>query len=176
MQSNTSSPNGPALSVHLINIWKGNHLTFTELQTPRMNRYRGRLALYQDSNMVFQRQMPLPTQFPFLLSNQKAIMQQNSGNPQSLHLLPFGHLSNYFQQKRPSLTFLSIPFPKPGDKVVPTVIPAMLLGFYSFIFGYTCGMQNFVGQGSNLHHSSDNAVFNRQATRELPTGFLKQDH
>ena len=32
--------------------------------------------------------------------------------------------------------------------------------FFFFFFGHTCGMWKFLGQGSNLHHSSDSSHCN----------------
>lgn len=41
-------------------------------------------------------------------------------------------------------------------------------------FGYAHGIQNFPGQGSHPHHSSDNAIsFKCLATRELPKVLFK---
>lgn len=41
-------------------------------------------------------------------------------------------------------------------------------------FGYAHGIQNFPGQGSHPHHSSDNAIsFKCLATRELPKVLCK---
>jgi len=36
-------------------------------------------------------------------------------------------------------------------------MPVLSLFLFLFVFGHTCGTQNFPGQGLNLHHSSDNA-------------------
>ena len=60
-----------------------------------------------------------------------------------------------------------------------TVKSTLLIWLFYFIFGCTCSMQKFPGQGSNLHHSSDpnHSSYNarsitHQATREFQVWFF----